>query len=947
MVVFKEFISSEVGRRALEFIFCQFDASSNGEHREDEKDAEECASDKADWRFPPPFLHCWKKLLSRLDAEDDTVNLAIETAYTLSSCALHLCMEKQDFAGVSILKCFFGLPDALHGAAMPSVEKSQDILKLIILFEQTISNENFTFSSMKLDLHKVREIVKSMLLLLEIPLVSHVKMEDIPSEGYVKLSTNKKDMVISLPDMIAYDNEAAFSHNSIFKGNNDSGNQSFASGCLAEKFMWECPDSSSDRILGATSAGKRKLVSTEVSAKRSRDGFAPEVTGSNAFSRAVSSSIIPSSLSRRDTFRQRKPNTSRPPSMHVDDYVARERNIDVLNSSHVGSSQRGGSSGRPPSIHVDEFIARQRERQSLAFVTVGETMLVKQTTLENQNDDGKLEKSQQLKADFDDDLQGIDIVFDEESGSEDRLPFPQPDENLHSTPLIVGESSPCSVVEETEGDVNDGAQLSHVGSSLPSEDIDSRSETSLKRSMPREISVALDGCVSSNRTAAMTTADKMSFPQNSNESKNVSHPVGSRGFDDAPTANTASGPPSLLNFNSATTVQPMPVPSFLQRDNTLKTTLGSLPSGSFGFYEQKLSINQPPLPPMPHPTVSAMPTPVIEHVQGLPSSYLPNVREMQPPFISGYPVQHFNVNGSTNLLVQSENASSMSSLVSLTAQPLPENKLLWNVDSPSSSNASARPTPPLPPTPPPFSTPLAQSSSNFSSQSSLYLQSTNAGHIPQLSAPLADLGIFSASGAGLPFSLPTFAPTMLLNKPAVTGTFFGSPPQQHGQNPTSISQPAAPNSQISIQSIPVQPPPPPPPPQPRAPHPSQNVGLPIQAPQPQFEQMLSLPQGSIQVQMQPLHIQQQLPQLHVYYPSAHQDQMSHPVQLPLAAQIRNSIQEADNIAQQQKDSGMTLQQYFSSPEAIQSLLSDRDKLCQLLEQHPKLMQMLQERLGQL
>ncbi|KAH0460140.1 hypothetical protein IEQ34_010803 [Dendrobium chrysotoxum] len=921
MAVFKEFISSEVGRRALESIFCQFEASLNDERKEDEKDAEDCASDKADWRFPPPFLHCWKKLLSCLDAEDDALNLAIETA----------------FAGVSMLRCLFGLPDALHGAAMSTDEKLQDVLKL------KISKENFTFSAMNLDLHKVRELVKSMRLLLEIPFVSPVKPEDISCEGSHSLSDgnspyNIKTLSISLSDMIANVDEAAFSEIWNFNWNKEGENELFALGCLSEKFMWECPDSSSERI--PSSSGKRKIVSTEMSAKRSRDSLAPEAPGSNAFSRAVTTPANPSGPSRRDTFRQRKPNTSRPPSMHVDDYVARERNIDGLNSSsHVGSSQRAGSSGRPPSIHVDEFIARQRERQSPVFVTVGETTLVRQTTHENQNDNSKLDKSQQLKADFDDDLQGIDIVFDEESGSEDRLPFPQLDENLQSTPLIVGESSPGSVVEETEGDVNDGTQLSHVGSSLPSEDIESRSETSLKRSMPTEIPVAPDVRVSSDRTVALTTADTRSFPQNSDESKNVSHPMGSRGFDILPNA-TTSGPSSLLNSSSTTTFQPLRGPSFLQRDSSQKATMGSLPSGSFGYYEHKLPINQPPLPPMPHPTVSTMSTPGIELVQGLSSHYIPNVREMQPPFISGYPVQTFNVNGSTNLHGQSENASSVSSLVSLTAQPLADNKLLWNSDSPSSSNTSARPTPPLPPTPPPFSTPLAQSTSNFSSQTSLYLQSTNAGQVPQLSTPITDLGIFSASGAGLSYSLSPLAPAMLNNRPAAAGTFFGSPPQPHGQNPTSISQPGVPNPPLSLQSIPVQPPPPPPP-QPRAPHPSQNLGLPIQVPQPQFDQVMSLPQGTIQVQMQPVHIQQQLPQLQIFYPSPQQDHIPHPVQIPLAAQLRNSIQEAENIAQQQKDSGMTLQQYFSSPEAIQSLLSDRDKLCQLLEQHPKLMQMLQ------
>ncbi|XLR02625.1 hypothetical protein S83_068823, partial [Arachis hypogaea] len=52
-------------------------------------------------------------------------------------------------------------------------------------------------------------------------------------------------------------------------------------------------------------------------------------------------------------------------------------------------------------------------------------------------------------------------------------------------------------------------------------------------------------------------------------------------------------------------------------------------------------------------------------------------------------------------------------------------------------------------------------------------------------------------------------------------------------------------------------------------------------------------------------------------------------------------QQRDAQAQQQSDPGMSLHEYFKSPEAIQSLLCDCDKLCQLLEQHLKLMQMLQ------
>lgn len=51
--------------------------------------------------------------------------------------------------------------------------------------------------------------------------------------------------------------------------------------------------------------------------------------------------------------------------MHVDYYVARERNNDGMSrNSNVVNVQRGGStSGRQPSIHVDEFTAKKKECQ--------------------------------------------------------------------------------------------------------------------------------------------------------------------------------------------------------------------------------------------------------------------------------------------------------------------------------------------------------------------------------------------------------------------------------------------------------------------------------------------------------------------------------------------------------------------------------------------------------
>lgn len=233
-------------------------------------------------------------------------------------------------------------------------------------------------------------------------------------------------------------------------------------GELANKFLWECPENLPDRL---SQASKRKIASPEGPNRCSRLDTAPtEIPTSNAFSRGGSLSIS-SGPTRRDNFRQRKPNTSRPPSMHVDDYVSRERSVDINSSSNAISVQRVGSSGRPPSIHVDEFMARQRERHNPVVGAAGEpTMRSKSIASVNKSGEEKSNKSQPLKADPDDDLQGINIVFDgEEPEADDKLPFPRMDENLQQPgPGATEQNSPHSIVEETKGEANENNMSTHL-----------------------------------------------------------------------------------------------------------------------------------------------------------------------------------------------------------------------------------------------------------------------------------------------------------------------------------------------------------------------------------------------------------------------------------------------------------------------------------------------------
>jgi hypothetical protein len=129
----------------------------------------------------------------------------------------------------------------------------------------------------------------------------------------------------------------------------------------------------------------------------------------------------------------------------------------------VNSTPRGTLSGRPPSIHVDEFMARQRGHQNHVPVPSGDAPQgkSKETTLDV-NIRTKPEHLCQPKSDLNDD-QEIDIAFDEESGSDDKLPFPQPDDSFQSPPVIVGENSPGPLVEEIENQENENINFSQRG----------------------------------------------------------------------------------------------------------------------------------------------------------------------------------------------------------------------------------------------------------------------------------------------------------------------------------------------------------------------------------------------------------------------------------------------------------------------------------------------------
>lgn len=380
---------------------------------------------------------------------------------------------------------------------------------------------------------------------------------------------------------------------------------------IGDKFMWECPEILPDRMNALPA--KRKMSTLDGQARRARGENSPaEISSQNTFARGSGISTAPSLPSRRDTFRQRKPNTSRPPSMHVDDYVARERNVDgAINSNVIAIQRVGSSSGRPPSIHVDEFMARQRERQNPVAAVVGEAasqvkgggVPVSDTDLE------KISKPKQLKTDLDDDLQGIDIVFDEDSDPDDKLPFPHLDNNLQqSDSVLVEQGSPRSIVEETESNGNDTSQFSPIcAPSASNVDENTQSEFSSRMSVSRpEFPLARESSVSSGKK----------YFEHPEDGKNAIPVRSTGGVDTSATVNSAYNnaitPPSKLLAEPRASTQ-----NYFHKNSPQNLGSGPLSIGSQGFYEQRFFPTQPPLPPVPPPPTVA---PVISQPSDLVAS---------------------------------------------------------------------------------------------------------------------------------------------------------------------------------------------------------------------------------------------------------------------------------------------------------------------------------------
>ncbi|XP_021852766.1 protein virilizer homolog [Spinacia oleracea] len=877
---FKDLASTAIGQSTLLDTYLFIRSSSNNENQPGRSQESYQFYNRlidAEWKGCP-LLTCWINLYGSVETEGLST-CSVEAIGLLSIGVLRFCMSGRSFNEdrIDALKYFFGLSSDVDGANGVLEENIKYVQDMCTLLSSKITDDEYAVSShLKATLHQAVESVKFLSLLLLKPIDSF-KDDDAFTDEVLLFSSDAK---LSSKIHLLTDSSSERVENELNFGE------------LGESFQWECPENLRNRLSQAGLLGKRKISAVDGVNRHGKGENAPvDVRGSG-------SSMAPPIPTRRDTFRQRKPNTSRPPSMHVDDYVARERN-ESSNPNVIAVPRLGSSGGRPPSIHVDEFMARQRERHnSVPIAGVEASSQGKKITLEIDNDTEKSNRSKQLKVDLDDDLQ--EIMFDaEENEADDKLPFPQADDDVQQTASASAETSPQhSIVEETESEAKD------LEATVASNAVENaQSELSSRMSVSRpEMQLRREPSVSSENK----------YFEQPDETNNKNPTMVSGGFDSVAVAKTSGFPASVYGKHSPSGAQVpadarIPPSSFIP-DNNLQRVGNVLLGRSQGRHEQKHLPNQPPLPPTPPPsTISPVRSQVSEN-QTSRSPFVNPHNDVQPPLYPTYAQTDYQSSfGNVPTSFASSNFMSDSRYARTTNS------------SPGSSN---RPLPPLPPTPPSFSaTPLNVPSRSPTSQSSMYVQH-NAG----------------ATDASQ-YSSPPLIPPGFSRLPSMPFNMHGNIPVQQSDNITGIAQNSR-GPQPSMQSMqplphlqPLQPP--------QLPCPQQ-LRLPIQNSL-HTEQSGSMSQSHVQMQVQPPQIlqQSQTSPYHLYYQTQSQENIPHPQQ-PQAAH-----HQVDAATQQQMDSSMSLQQYFSSPEAIQSLLSDRDKLCQLLEQHPKLMQMLQDQLGHL
>ncbi|CAH9135389.1 unnamed protein product [Cuscuta epithymum] len=597
---FKEMGCSTQGKSSLHSIFLHI--QSTDEDYETERWSEDVhyIMKKFDWKDYPPLAYCWRFLLNSIASQNIPLVYAVEAIGTLSLASLHFFMDADSAIlerGIAI-RYLFGFKDEDSGPPDVFEESMRSLDNFTSLFG-SIGNdymESVGWDMAYLD--HVKESAKLLMLLLHEP-SSAVKPDEIAS--FLSISPIEPPTVSSKIHRLV-DRRAER-----IKGD------SFVDE-LGENFLWECPENLRERLTQIGLASKRRGSSMELGSNRRGRGD-PSFSVAEIAPPLPRVSVPPAVISgpsRRDTFRQRKPNTSRPPSMHVDDYVARERNADGSSNSNVITLPRtGSSSGRPPSIHVDEFIAREKGRHISMMVPPPITE-EKVRPVHNKPDMEKSPMSCQIKPDLDDDLQGIDIVFDAEESQEpdddDKLPFPHPDDHLQHN------STPRSIVEETTSE--DTRQSSRVVSNTE-ENTQGESSSRISVSRP-EMGLTREQSVSSERkftdqsekprSSSVKTSSKVSvdspsptkiFSVTELKQNSAAVPHESNGHKSIlPQANL----PSMLPLATASPITVQPDYKSMRTVTSASLTSNLVPDPNYSRTSLSSSTRPfPPLPPTPPP----------------------------------------------------------------------------------------------------------------------------------------------------------------------------------------------------------------------------------------------------------------------------------------------------------------------------------------------------------
>lgn len=321
----------------------------------------------------PPFLKLWQNFASALEAVELNHNqpLLLSLIRRFAQAANVLTDSDRSLVGVVALKALFGLD--YETSRLKAVGVQDDKLEVLSRISSILEHipevdvSNISSGSTKSSSQEALSAVSSMLRSLKAPVKyypstkSFILHEEIrtllarlPAARPIAERRAEAVAAQKLSPCLGLISSAAF----VEEMNLMDMDLRNSSGETKDTIPWDCPKPLHELPVVQVRTLKRRVISTiEVASKRSRG----DASGSAVASRTT----VQVTSSRRDTFRLRKPNTSRPPSMHVDDYVAREKSSDVSNPATLATPLQRSNSGseRAPSVHVDEFIARQRDHQ--------------------------------------------------------------------------------------------------------------------------------------------------------------------------------------------------------------------------------------------------------------------------------------------------------------------------------------------------------------------------------------------------------------------------------------------------------------------------------------------------------------------------------------------------------------------------------------------------------